>query len=255
MKRSVAVTLMFLLFIGNAAFAQLQSVSPVVQQDEAKLTNADVIELVGLGFSNDVIIDKIYASPATDFDTSIRGLKALKAAKVSDAVIRVMINPKPGPSSVDPSGAAQTPQLASDQSPVATKYSPAPQVSADAAPKPVSRLGSVRRIAVDSLGQADAAILVREKLMNRIAQSGQITVVEDLGDADAVLGGVVGVNAYGNANTAALHLNDTTGRFLWSDETSVWGNRDAISGKVGEKLADHLVDAIRNDAKKSDQGQ
>ena len=63
----------------------------------AKMTNADVIDLVGFGLSDDVVIDKIFATKVTDFDTSISGLKALKAAKVSNAVIRAMINPQPGP--------------------------------------------------------------------------------------------------------------------------------------------------------------
>lgn len=63
------------------------------QQLTHRLTNQDVIEMVSLGLSDDVVIDKIRATAATDFDTSVAGLKALKLGKVSDAVIRVMINP------------------------------------------------------------------------------------------------------------------------------------------------------------------
>jgi hypothetical protein len=63
------------------------------QQLTHRMTNQDVIDMVSLGLSDDVVIDKIHATEATDFDTSIPGLKALKLAKVSDAVIRVMINP------------------------------------------------------------------------------------------------------------------------------------------------------------------
>ena len=49
-----------------------------------------------------MIITKIRAMSATgsdsvSFDTGAEGLKALKAANVSDAVIRVMINPAPPP--------------------------------------------------------------------------------------------------------------------------------------------------------------
>jgi hypothetical protein len=66
-------------------------------QDAAKkLTNQDVIDMVGLGLSDDVVIGKIQSSAASNslaLDTSIDGLKALKAAKVSDAVIKVMVNP------------------------------------------------------------------------------------------------------------------------------------------------------------------
>jgi len=57
--------------------------------------------LVADGLSDDVIIDKIHATEGTDFDTSVASLKALKAAKVSDAVIRVMISPHPAISAVD----------------------------------------------------------------------------------------------------------------------------------------------------------
>jgi hypothetical protein len=63
------------------------------QQLTHRLTNQDVIEMVSVGLSDDVVIDKIHATETADFDTSVAGLKALKLAKVSDAVIRVMINP------------------------------------------------------------------------------------------------------------------------------------------------------------------
>ena len=65
------------------------------QQVVKKMSNQDVIEMVGLGLSNDVVIAKITTASATDFDTSIEGLKSLKAAKVSDEIIRVMVNPHP----------------------------------------------------------------------------------------------------------------------------------------------------------------
>jgi hypothetical protein len=67
------------------------------QQLAKKMSNQDVIDMVALGLSDDVIIDKIHGTEGTQFDTSIDGLKALKAAKVSDTVIRTMINPHPAP--------------------------------------------------------------------------------------------------------------------------------------------------------------
>jgi hypothetical protein len=67
----------------------------LAQQLSKKMTNKDVIDMVSLGLSDDLVIDKIHTSEATDFDTSVPGLKMLKAAKVSDAVIRAMINPHP----------------------------------------------------------------------------------------------------------------------------------------------------------------
>jgi hypothetical protein len=66
------------------------------------ITNKDVMDMVSLGLSDDVIIDKIHAAEAADFDTGIAALRLLKAAKVSDAVIRVMIQPKETPSDVNP---------------------------------------------------------------------------------------------------------------------------------------------------------
>lgn len=63
-----------------------------------RLTNQDVISMVQMGLSEDVIITKIRGVGAADpgslsFDTSIDGLKALKDAKVPDSVIKVMISP------------------------------------------------------------------------------------------------------------------------------------------------------------------
>jgi S1-C subfamily serine protease len=61
------------------------------------LTNDDVIGMVSAGFSDDVIIAKIASAQATDFDTSLDGLKLLKAAKVSDTAMKAMISPRPSP--------------------------------------------------------------------------------------------------------------------------------------------------------------
>ena len=63
-----------------------------------RITNKDIIDMVAIGLSDDVIIAKIRSASAGDnlkFDTSLTGLKDLKAAKVSDPVIKVMINPIP----------------------------------------------------------------------------------------------------------------------------------------------------------------
>lgn len=56
------------------------------------LTNAIVIELVGLGLGESTIIEKIRQSECR-FDTSLEGLRQLKAARVSDTVIREMMVP------------------------------------------------------------------------------------------------------------------------------------------------------------------
>jgi hypothetical protein len=72
------------------------------QELTKRLTNQDIIEMTALGLSDDVIIAKIRSVSGSDakFDTSVEGLKALKAAKVSDAVIKVMVNPTPPPAPV-----------------------------------------------------------------------------------------------------------------------------------------------------------
>lgn len=86
---------MCLLFLG-AVVVEAQE-SPVLKK---RFTNADVIEMVKMGFSDDLIIAKIRSarSAESDFlslDTSVDGLKALKEANVPDSVIKVMINPSP----------------------------------------------------------------------------------------------------------------------------------------------------------------
>jgi hypothetical protein len=68
-----------------------------------RLTNKDIIDMTALGLSDDVIIAKIRSVSGADglaLDTSVDGLKALKAANVSDAVIKVMLNPAPPPAPV-----------------------------------------------------------------------------------------------------------------------------------------------------------
>src|SRR5277367_26962 len=68
------------------------------QEVAKRFTNQDVIDMTGLGLSDELIIAKIRSESsanAVKFDTSIDGLKALKAAKVSDEVIKVMLNPTP----------------------------------------------------------------------------------------------------------------------------------------------------------------
>ena len=86
----------------SRAFAVLFLASLISAQENAvlrrRLANQDVISMVQMGLSEDVIVAKIRGTSAADpgslgFDTSVAGLSALKAANVPDAVIRVMINP------------------------------------------------------------------------------------------------------------------------------------------------------------------
>lgn len=82
-----------------------------------KLTNQDVLDMVSMGLGDDVILEKIKSAPETDFATDLESLKALKAAKVSDPVIRAMINPKAAAAPVAPAtppAAATNPDVPDD---------------------------------------------------------------------------------------------------------------------------------------------
>ncbi len=97
MKKYLSAVLMLVLLVPCFALAQ---------ELQKRLNNKDVADMVSLGLSDEVIIDKIREAKETQFDTSVDGLKALKAAKVSDAVIRVMINPRAGLPAAAPATAA-----------------------------------------------------------------------------------------------------------------------------------------------------
>jgi S1-C subfamily serine protease len=82
-----------------STFALFGGANVALPQDQASkaLTNQDIIDMVSIGISDDVIIEKIHAAPSTQFVTDLEELKVLKTAKVSDAVLKVMISPKPKP--------------------------------------------------------------------------------------------------------------------------------------------------------------
>jgi hypothetical protein len=89
MKQLTSLLATLLLLLASTAWSQ---------QLGKRITNKDVIDMAGLGLSDDVIISKIRSAAAggtLQFDTSVDGLKELKAAKVSDEVIKAMINPAP----------------------------------------------------------------------------------------------------------------------------------------------------------------
>ena len=98
------------LIVGVLAFFMLAfSLASARGQDNTslhkRLTNQDVIEMAKLGLSDDVIITKIRkayeaGSDEVSFDTGVEGLKALKAANISETIIKVMINPAPPPPAV-----------------------------------------------------------------------------------------------------------------------------------------------------------
>jgi hypothetical protein len=84
---------------------------PANGQDASKrkMTNQDVLDMVSLGLGDEVILEKIRSAPETGFTTDLESLKALKAGKVSDPVIRAMINPHPAVVGSTPSAGPATP--------------------------------------------------------------------------------------------------------------------------------------------------
>jgi len=79
------------------------------------MTNADVIKMVTATLSDDLIINSIRQAPKRNFDFSVDGLVALKLAKVSDAVIRVMQSPDAIPEPIKPAVALPPPPPATKE--------------------------------------------------------------------------------------------------------------------------------------------
>lgn len=73
------------------ALACLFILSARIFAQEEVLTNKSVLDMMELGFSEDIILTKIETSEA-NFDTSIEALKDLKAKGVSDAVIKSIMS-------------------------------------------------------------------------------------------------------------------------------------------------------------------
>jgi hypothetical protein len=89
--RSLIITVVsFLLCLSLSLTAQTKSPTSKITKG---ITNADVIAMVKLGLADDIIVSKIRNETNRNFDTSVGGLKTLKASHVSDAVIRVMVSP------------------------------------------------------------------------------------------------------------------------------------------------------------------
>ena len=107
MKKALCFTVLAMILLASPAWSQNNSGMT------RRFTNQEIISLVQLGISDDVIIAKIRAMSATapdsiSFDTSAQGLKTLKAANVSDSVITVMINPAPARATVMAGSAPMT---------------------------------------------------------------------------------------------------------------------------------------------------
>ncbi len=114
-SQAIPVLLLSTLLLSSA----LDLAAQTAAQQKA-MTNADVMALETAGIGSDLIIAKVQAAPARNFDTSVEGLKSLQAAHVPPEVIRAMIAPR--------SGAAQStapaPSTSADSSDPATPHAP-----------------------------------------------------------------------------------------------------------------------------------
>lgn len=121
----------------SVAFAQRQRTRPnrSPQQPATQrevLTNAAVIELVKMGLDEQTIIEKIRQS-TRGFDTSVAGLRALKAAGISDAIIREMMGVRAAPTTTNNAASpAVNTTNAGQPPPVANAANVAPTVAANA---------------------------------------------------------------------------------------------------------------------------
>jgi len=99
MRLAASFAILSVMVLAPLAYAQDNSAA------HRRLTNQDIISMVQMGLSEDVITAKIREEGTRDpgalsFDTSLSGLKALKDAKVPDSVIKVMISPAAAPAAV-----------------------------------------------------------------------------------------------------------------------------------------------------------
>jgi hypothetical protein len=83
------LAIMFLALFGGTPQVNAEQTAQTTKQG-VKMTNADVIQLVTAGLSEQVVITSIRQAPERDFDLTPTGLIALKKAGVPDAVILIM---------------------------------------------------------------------------------------------------------------------------------------------------------------------
>jgi hypothetical protein len=107
----------------------------------------------------------------------------------------------------------------------------------------VQRLGDMRTVAVSSFGNTEAAAIVREQLINRIATSGKLTVVQDSSDADAVVTGTVTTDYYGRADKASIRLITRDGRTLWGNRLHA-NPGAAIAHAYGFGASSHVANGL-----------
>lgn len=105
LTRGITIVCLLNAFIYIIGFAQPKTpITPATSTTAPRkeiLTNTSIIELAQLGLGDTIILEKMRQSEC-QFDTSLIGLKQLKAAKVSEAVIAAMMNPNAKPAPTTP---------------------------------------------------------------------------------------------------------------------------------------------------------
>ena len=217
-----------------------------------KLSNQDILDMVSLGLGDDVILEKIKSAPETDFATDLESLKALKAAKVSDPVIRAMINPKAASVAASPTAAAVTSVQPAES---ATSQGAAQDVSVKQTdPKFKGKLPTGTRIFISAMqGNLDGFIsaeIVKRKL--------PVSLTTDENSADFVLTGssikaddrwyhvAFGGKDKNEGNVALLRVKDKT--IVWAGEAgdrSLWWGGFKRGGE--RKVADRIVSKMKQD--------
>ena len=112
-----------LLLVYGAAAAQSPSPVRAPKPVVIGMTNADVVMMVKAGLGEPVVVAAIKQAPKRSFTLSADGLVKLKAAGVSDNVIRVMLDPSASIDRVAPTAASPASPA---PSPVSTGSTPAP---------------------------------------------------------------------------------------------------------------------------------
>ena len=163
MKRLAVFTVLGALLL---VFAVPSDANKQIIQQTTRLNNQDVIDWVRAGMSDEVIIEKIRVAPETSFDTNSEGWKALKAANVSDAVIKAMVNPK-NPVGAVPTVLPRNPSVAIPGFPnnasVAYKHPDGSFTALDQCPAPnVKSTGGVKTLVTQGISSIKAKAVYRD---------------------------------------------------------------------------------------------
>jgi hypothetical protein len=176
------------------SLALLMTCSVTRGQGRAPLSNDDIIKLVQLKFSDDVIVAKIKSSPCK-FDTSVDGLVKLREAGVSDDVLEAMTEAG-APSSPTAGGRANAP--VTGQSAMTKPYALIVEGETNR-PLPASRVEVAHakgKWTGDSLQSASTDDAITSAAMSAAAPAiasveAEVGSVAEVPDAGAVLSGVM----------------------------------------------------------------